>query len=115
MYIYKKAPERPRIHPAAYALLRGGGILRSGFDKTKEAHYYGHENAGAYAFLLDAICNFSNTCDIDYYYTALLINWHMRPMVWGKSEKCHKRERELIGEEMYQDLMMLHKADISAK
>lgn len=48
-------------------------------------------------------------------YEASLINWHMRPhTAWKQSEKARKRDKSLIGEKMYQDIMLLHEADLSA-
>lgn len=79
-------------------------------NSTKEAHYYGHENYGAYLYLLQEMYGGMN--DI---YAAWLINWHMRPIVWSKSERARKRDRALIGEERYKDLMMLHEADLDAR
>lgn len=83
-------------------------------ETTDEAHYYGHDHAGAYLFL----CGFSkklptNTEEI--LYIASLINWHMRPYLgWAESEKSKKRDRKLIGEEMYQDIMILNECDRAA-
>lgn len=87
-------------------------------NPTTEAHYYGHENYSAYLFLLS---EFSlefyedRTTFSDSLYIACLINWHMRPYTaWKQSEKSRERDRKLIGEEMYQDLMLLHEADLAA-
>ena len=39
----------------------------------------------------------------------------MRPhTAWKQSEKARERDRTLIGEEMYQDIMHLHEADLAA-
>ena len=39
----------------------------------------------------------------------------MRPhTVWKQSEKAKERDRKLIGEEIYQGIMILHEADLSA-
>ena len=81
---------------------------------TEEAHYYGHDCYGAYIFLLDQIYNSPTAID-EKLYMASLINWHMRPyLAWSKSEKSRERDRKLIGEEMYQDIMLLHEADVAA-
>lgn len=83
-------------------------------ETTDEAHYYGHDHAGAYLFL----CGFSkdlfeNTDQI--LYIASLINWHMRPYLgWKESEKARERDIKLIGEEMYQDIMILNECDRAA-
>ena len=81
---------------------------------TDDAHYYGHDHAGSYLFL----CGFSkillaNTDDI--LYIASLINWHMRPYLgWKESEKARERDKRLIGEDMYQDIMIMHECDRAA-
>lgn len=50
-----------------------------------------------------------------YLYIAALINWHMRPYTsWEQSEKSLRKDKELIGEKMYEDIMMLHEADVAA-
>lgn len=83
-------------------------------ETTDEAHYYGHDHAGAYLFL----CGFSkdlfeNTDQI--LYIASLIDWHMRPYLgWKESEKARERDRKLIGDEMYQDIMILNECDRAA-
>ena len=74
-----------------------------------EAHYYGHENYGAYIFL----CKFVNTMNKDdLLYKANLINYHMRPLTaWKQSKNAEEKDRLLLGEQMYNDLLVLHKAD----
>ena len=48
-------------------------------------------------------------------YIASLINWHMKPMTaWKQSKRCLDRDRKMIGEEMYRDIMLLHEADLAA-
>ena len=90
-------------------------------NKTEEAHYYGHENYSAYIFLVnsftgcDVVLNYEKGNSNKYLYIANLINWHMRPYTsWEQSEKSLRRDKELIGEKMYEDIMMLHEADVAA-
>ena len=87
-------------------------------NKTDKAHYYGHENWGAYVML--SLMN-NGRANGDWLGTghalrsAVLINWHMRPhTAWKQSEKSRERDKRLIGEEMYNDIMLLHKADLAA-
>ena len=83
-------------------------------NTSEDAHYYGHECYGAYVFLLEEIYN-SNTDIGDIVCMTALINWHMRPhTAWAQSTKSRERDRKLLGEEMYQDIMLLHEADLSA-
>ena len=83
-------------------------------NPSAEAHYYHHENYGAYLYLLSEFYSISNPeADVnDPLYVACLINWHMRPCTaWDKSEKAREKDRKLIGEKMYQDILLLHEAD----
>lgn len=81
---------------------------------TENAHYYGHDCYGAYIFLLNEIYNSLMGLN-DKLYMSSLINWHMRPLTaWKQSEKSRERDRKLIGEEMYYDIILLHEADLSA-
>lgn len=83
-------------------------------EMTDEAHYYGHDHAGSYLFL----CGFSESLleDVDStLYIASLINWHMRPYLgWKESKKARERDKKLIGDEMYQDIMILNECDRAA-
>ena len=87
-------------------------------EKTEEAHYYGHENYGTYIFLQGFISKIDEINKIildNDLYIACLINWHMRPYTaWENSEKSRDRDRRLIGEKMYLDVMRLHEADMAA-
>lgn len=89
-------------------------FINSKGERTDEAHYYGHDHAGSYLFL----CGFSKNLldDVDCtLYIASLINWHMRPYLgWKESEKARECDRKLIGEEMYQDIMILNECDRAA-
>ena len=81
---------------------------------TKDAHYYGHDHAGAYLYLLKQSYKYLYLDDDDWY-IASLINWHMRPYLgWKQSEKAKERDKKLIGEMMYEDIMILHEADVAA-
>lgn len=88
-----------------------------------DAHYYGHENYGAYIYLLNILelCEAYGTSynrevlDREFLKVAGLINCHMRPFAWEQSDKARQKDRALIGEKMYNNLMLLHEADIHAK
>lgn len=83
-----------------------GKCFTQTFDGDK-VHYYNHHNYSAYLFL----SGFTSILPQDLY-IAQLINWHMKPFLsWEKSEKSRKKDRQLIGEQMYQDIMKLHEAD----
>ena len=88
-----------------------GKLVTKTYTNTKGelcdiAHFYGHENAGAYMML-------SSTTEFDYetkLHIALLINWHMRGYLDIKPSK-RKIEREMIGEEISYELEILENAD----
>ena len=54
-------------------------------EPTEEAHYYNHENVGAY----DCLCDYSKTL-----LTSVLINLHMKPYTW-KLEKTKQKYKKL--------------------
>lgn len=85
-------------------------------EDTNIAHFYGHECYGAYLFISSAFKGgkaVNATTSI--LYTAALINWHMKPFTaWKQSPKSRDRDRKLIGERMYNDIMLVHAADLAA-
>lgn len=93
-------------------------------NKTEDAHYYGHEHASAYMYLLrvnnEVITDKSippedlNIWNI--LYVANLIDFHMKPYTsWKQSEKALKRDLQRYGEQFLCDVYVLHKADEEAK
>lgn len=78
-------------------------------DITEHAHYYNHEHVGSYNSLFyKMLCH---PLDV-----AVLVRWHMQPYFWDKdnNEKLHNKCRELWGEKLYQDIILIHKADNAA-
>ena len=97
------------------AVLHDGGkyfcktFKNSKGEITEQAHYYGHEHVGSYDSLFyGMLCS---PLDV-----AILVRWHMQPYFWEKNnnEKLHNKYRELWGEKLYQDIILLHKADNAA-
>lgn len=81
------------------------------FDDSKdpdEAHYYSHNNVGAYECLFYDI---DNPLEV-----SILIQWHMMPYQWGKDNntKLMEKYRKLWGEELFSKIMLLHEADKNA-
>ena len=83
------------------------------------AHYYGHENWGAYEFLV--LIYMIRTGDgvgakiaNDEYISALLINWHMRPYQWDKNPPLEEKESQWLPPAFYLSLKLLHEADKEA-
>ena len=82
-------------------------------ELTDEAHYYEHQNIGAYQSL------FMNTLTDMYIDDILLerafyIQWHMLPFFLEK-EKTINKYKNLFGEEKFNNIMLLHQADLQAK
>ena len=51
----------------------------------------------------------------DIIYVSNLIYYHMHPyMSWKQSEKAKERDRKLLGDEMFNDVLRLHEADVAA-
>ena len=73
-------------------------------EKTEDAHYYGHPNIGAYVFLC------SEHSDID---TAALICYHMQPF-FSASERSQEKWKKRLGPELWNDILLLHEADLAA-
>ena len=82
-------------------------------ENDGQAHYYQHQCVGAYdsMFYLDA----AGYKTEEKVYISNLIYYHMHPyMSWQQSQKAMNRDRNLIGEKMFSDILKLHDADISA-
>lgn len=77
-----------------------GKIFTRSYDEKGIAHYFGHENIGAQIALLFH----------DQPYSAQLINYHMVPYDYKGREIWKKR----LGEDMWEDLLLLHRADEGA-
>lgn len=75
--------------------------------ETDHAHYYGHQNLGAYYVLM-----FDWSEDIRIY-IAQLVCYHMQPYL-NKTESADRRWRERIGNDLWKDVLIIHKADVAA-
>lgn len=84
---------------------------------TETAHYYGHENYGAYLYLTHCCSKgqLKYPSWEETLHAVQVINWHMRPLsVWRDSKKTQKKDRNLIGEQLYEDILRFHEADRAA-
>lgn len=72
---------------------------------TDIAHFYGHENVGAYMYL-SARGDFHNTLEI-----AALINHHMD---FFKGEKYMEKVKNIYGQNFVDKLAIIHEADVAA-
>lgn len=74
---------------------------------TEQAHYYNHERVGSYNSLFyKMICSPLKV--------AVFIRWHMQPYFIQDNEKAHQKYKKLWGEDLYNDIMLLHEADKNA-
>lgn len=77
--------------------------------ETDEAHYYDHHTLGAYYTLMyDEPWN-----DTDRIYIAQLVCYHMQPYL-NKTENADRRWRERIGNDLWEDVLLIHEADVAA-
>ena len=93
-----------------------GKVLTKSFldtkgNKSETAHYYNHENASAYncVFFLKKLGLFSLDDIIN---ISLMIQYHMKPYyAWSESKKCKERDRDLLGEYIFNSISLIHEAD----
>lgn len=82
-------------------------------ETTDEACYYNHQNVGAH----DSLFYKANSID-EKIYSSVLIQFHMHPYFWeqkgSNTEKQRSKYKKLWGEEMYDDIIALHEADLVA-
>lgn len=81
-------------------------------EKSDMAHFYGHESVSAYEALF-YLRNLAWPKD-DIIWTTGLIQYHMRPY-FTKTEKSKLKLLNLVGEEMYSELLILNMADGGSK
>lgn len=77
------------------------------------AHFYGHENIGAYILALHFLKHGKLMLDM-YYNIVCLVNYHMRPYAWEKNKQLKEKEKKFFGKEFYNHLIELHECDEAA-
>ena len=85
-------------------------------NETTDAHYYQHHLVSAY-FAFPYICESMRTKTLYENLEILaLIDYHMHPYFWEKdnNEKMRNKYFRLWGEQLFNKIMMLHKADDQA-
>lgn len=91
-------------------------FINSKGEKTNIAHFYNHEKVSAYdsLFYVNLRSRIEMMKDEEFALeTIKLIQWHMLP--WTEmSEKTEQKYKKLLGENFWNDLMILHKADKEA-
>ena len=114
-YIQMSRPDDLNLLVAA--LLHDNGKLytqseynRKG-EKDGNCHYYNHHCVGAYMSMF----YLPKLKDADISEITNLIYYHMHPFLqWKDSVKCRERDKALLGDKMYRDIMLLHQADLFA-
>ena len=81
-------------------------FLNSKGEFSNEAHYYNHENVGAYEVFF--FKNVKNKLLVSW-----LINNHMRPYTW-KTPDTAEKYRQLWGDNKFSAIMLLHEADVNS-
>ena len=100
------------LRAAAILHDEGKPFTRTNINKkgevTEDAHYYNHEHISSYDSLF-----FSGSHDK--IYTACLIQWHMKPyLAWNESEKALNRDKKILGDKLFNHIMLLHECDVLA-
>lgn len=80
-------------------------------ETTENAHYYGHAEVGAYESLFYFRVLGYTTYEI--LHSTGVINYHMYPYNI-ETEKAKNKLIEIVGDKIYQDIMVLHEADKKA-
>lgn len=88
-----------------------GKFYTKTFDKKEIAHFYNHENVGAYIIFNTEAANFLT--DEELLDVSLLINWHMKPYFW-KTEKEKEKAKLFLNKRLFTLLMILHLFDKTA-
>ena len=91
-----------------------GKLKTQTFDENGVAHYYCHENVGAYDYFIYKF--YSNDYATRYKHVVLddafLINYHMMPFTW-KMNKTVNKYKKLFGEEKTEMLIFFNECDRS--
>ncbi|MEE3344689.1 MAG: ATP-binding protein [Bacilli bacterium] len=85
-------------------------------NPTEEAHYYGHDNYGAYVWMVYWLSKYRNKMSFNMAMRiGQLINWHMTPLLrWEKYPHTIKKDKRYISEIFYNQVNLLHEADMYA-
>lgn len=117
-YIQKHCPDNFPLLIAA--MLHDNGKLKT---KTRtningindgNCHYYHHHSCGAYECLF--YLHFANQfTEEEMTYISNVIYYHMHPYYqWEQSETTLKKDKNLIGDKLFKDILLLHDADLYA-
>lgn len=115
-YFYKNMTNNKLLLSCAAAAHDNGKVFVKKFENAKGehtniAHYYNHENIGAYNALF-----FDYEFNVDVLDISILVNLHMMPYNWERQNnetelKLRRKYYKLWGAETYNNVIMLHEAD----
>lgn len=116
-YILEKAPNNIRLQMAALLHDQGKIMTKSRINSKGEddgnCHYYQHHCVGAYNSVFYTVNAGFEVSDI--IHISNLIYYHMHPYTtWNQSKSVERRNRIQIGELLYDEIMLLHEADVYA-
>ena len=85
-------------------------------NSADEARYYNHQYVGAYNAMFYLKQHQSPSfSDEEILHICTLIQYHMHPYIaWKDSEKAKNRYQKLLGQELFDEIMILHEADVAA-
>lgn len=87
-----------------------GKLVTKTRGEDGDCHYYNHHCVGAY----NAMFYLQEDYPEDITDIVNLIYYHMHPFNAWKSERARLRDKELLGEELFKMVMLIHKADKEA-
>ena len=87
-----------------------GKLSTKTFDDTGVAHYYSHENVGAYEYFIGRIYEEPFWDIKDVLDNTFLINYHMMPFNW-KEPKTVEKYKKIFGEEKTEMLIFFNECD----
>lgn len=118
-YLLKNAPQDEILMAAADVHDYGKVKTKIYKEGDSNAHYYGHENVGAYDMLCESGC-YENDGENRMVYDRVsmldlvfFINYHMLPYQWN-TEKAKEKWKGIFGEDKFNRLMLLNEADKAA-
>lgn len=77
-----------------------------------EAHYYQHQCVGAYdVAFLEGFADYANSEDV--LDVSNLVYYHMHPYMSWTSPKSRNRDRNLLGDSLFERIQLLHKCDMA--
>ncbi len=98
--------------PNEVLLFHDIGKFKTRTEKNGIAHYFNHENVGAY----DYMSSYNQKTNLDrLLLVTQIINYHMLPFEWEKSEKLRNKALKFFKKDFIEKLLILHECDINCE